>query len=79
MSSTLRKIVTIQPGGRVEIPETNLPEGQQVEVTVRPIVSRQPDGRNWRDLAGSFNSDDATAGENDKIDADLARESINRR
>jgi hypothetical protein len=79
MSSTIRQTVTVRPGGLVEIRSPELREGDQAEVTV--VVIRPPNGEpqaappgGWRRYAGAVNRNDAHAGDNQRIDADLANE-----
>jgi hypothetical protein len=79
MSSTIRQVVTVRPGGVVEIRSHELREGEQAEVTV--IVKRPPNGEaqqsspgGWRRYAGAVNRKDARAGDNQRVDADLAEE-----
>jgi hypothetical protein len=79
MSSTIRQIVTVQPGGVVEIRSAELHEGDQAEVTVvvkGPSNGKTQDARigGWRRYAGAVNRKDAQAGDNQRVDADLADE-----
>ena len=79
MSSTIRQTVTVQPGGLVEIRSPELRGGDQAEVTV--VVNRPTNGEpkssphgGWRRYAGAVNRNDGHAGDNRRIDADLADE-----
>ncbi|MGA2232875.1 MAG: hypothetical protein ABSH22_18400 [Tepidisphaeraceae bacterium] len=79
MSSTIRQTVTIRSGGVVEIHSPELHEGDQADVTV--VVTRPPNGKpqdrqpaGWRRFAGAVNRKDAQAGDNHRVDADLAGE-----
>ena len=40
MVATIKQVVTVQPGGRIEINDPQLPEGAQAEVTV--VVQAEP-------------------------------------
>jgi hypothetical protein len=79
MSAAIKQIVTVRPGGLVEVRSPELREGDRAEVTV---VVMQPAGGEpvaagpggWRRYAGAANSKDARAGDNQRIDADLATE-----
>ena len=42
MSNAIRRIVTVQPGGRIEINALELPVGTQAEVTVMEITLPSP-------------------------------------
>jgi len=71
--------LTVRSGGVVEIHSPELREGDQAEVTV--IVTRPPNGKSqdrqpggWRRYAGAVNRNDAQAGDNHRVDADLADE-----
>jgi hypothetical protein len=79
MPSTIRQIVTIRPGCVVEIRSPELREGDQAEVTV--VIKRPPNGKaqdshpgGWRRYAGAVNRKDGQAGDNQRVDADLADE-----
>lgn len=79
MPATIRQIVTIQPGGVVELRSPELREGDQAEVTV--IVMNAATGTptaagagGWRRYAGAVDSGNQNAGDNARIDADLAGE-----
>jgi hypothetical protein len=79
VSSTIRQTVTVRPGGVVEIRSPELHEGEQADVTV--VVNRPPNGKpqdspagGWRRYAGAVNRKDAQAGDNQRVDADLADE-----
>ncbi|MDB5299438.1 MAG: hypothetical protein JWO87_1101 [Phycisphaerales bacterium] len=79
MSAAIKQIVTVRPGGVVEVRSPDLHEGDQAEVTV--VVTQPAGGERdaagsggWRRYAGAVNSKDARAGDNQRIDADLAAE-----
>ena len=79
MSSTIRQTVTVRSGGLVEIRSPELREGDQAEVTV--VVNRPSNGKTkdslpggWRRYAGAVNQKDSRAGDNQRVDADLAGE-----
>ncbi len=79
MPSTIRQIVTVRPGGVVEVRSPELREGDQAEVTVvvnQPSNGKAQDSRpgNWQRYAGAVNGKDARAADNQRIDADLADE-----
>ena len=42
MSNAIRRIVTVQPGGRIEIHAPELPPGTQAEVIVLEIAAAAP-------------------------------------
>jgi len=77
MPTAIKQIVTVQPGGVVEVRSPELREGDQAEVTV---VVRQPAGEappapaGWRRYAGAINSKETHGADNQRIDADLADE-----
>jgi hypothetical protein len=78
MPAAIKQIVTVRPGGVVEVRSAELWEGDRAEVTVvvvhpagLPQFARGA-GR-WRRYAGAFNSRDRRAGDNDH-DVDLATE-----
>jgi hypothetical protein len=75
MVAAVRQIVTIQPGGLVEVRSPELKAGEQAEVIVlvQPPVTQPavaPAG-SWRRHAGTINSGDPRAADNERIDADL--------
>jgi hypothetical protein len=79
MPSTIRQIVTVRPGGVVEVRSPELREGDEAEVTV--VVNRPSNGKpqdsghgGWRRYAGAVNRKDAQAADNQRIDADLEGE-----
>jgi hypothetical protein len=79
MSAAIKQIVTVRSGGVVEVRSPELREGDQVEVTV--VVMRAPDGAGdaasaggWRRYAGAVSSGDPQAGNNSRVDVDLANE-----
>lgn len=79
MPSTIRQTVTVRPGGVVEIRSPELREGDQAEVTV--VVNRPPNAvtkdslaGGWRRYAGAVNRNDLQAGDNQRVDAELADE-----
>ena len=79
MPSTIRQTVTVRSGGVVEIHSPELQEGDQADVTV--VVTRSSNGKSqdlqpggWRRYAGAVNHNDPQAGDNHRIDADLADE-----
>ena len=79
MPSTIRQTVTVRSGGVVEIHSPELREGDQAEVTVvvtRPTNAKAQDSQRgaWRRYAGAVNRNDAHAGDNHRVDADLADE-----
>ena len=79
MTAAIKQVVTVQPGGVVEVRSPELHEGDQAEVTVvvvhpngvKPETAREG---GWRRFAGAVNRKDARAGDNDRIDATLAEE-----
>jgi hypothetical protein len=79
MSAAIKQIVIVRPGGVVEVRSPELHEGDQAEVTVivtQPANHARANGGAgaWRRHAGTFNSKDKRAGDNQRIDADLAAE-----
>ena len=60
MVRAVQQTVTIQPGGRVGVTSTELPEGQQAEVIV--LVREQPRTKSYASLfgcgRGAFSSPD---------------------
>jgi hypothetical protein len=85
MSTAIRQVVTVQPGGVIEVRSPELHAGDQAEVTVvvtqptTTAASRGGDAASssaggWRRYAGAIDSTDARAGDNARIDADLADE-----
>ncbi len=79
---SIRMTVTVRSGGLIEVRSPELHEGDQAEVTV--IVKQQnrenatpPANDGWRRFAGAINTNDVRAGDNDRIDADLAGEHAN--
>ena len=79
MSVAIKQTVTVRPGGIVEVRSPELRAGDQAEVTV--VVTQAAGSRTgagsavgWRRYAGAVNSGDALAGNNQRIDADLATE-----
>jgi hypothetical protein len=92
MVAAIRQHVTVQPGGVVEIRSPELPAGARAEVIVlleRTAAAQpsapvggvsvgEPDGA-WERLrrhAGAISSGDPHGSDNERIDADLAREYI---
>lgn len=77
MPATIKQLVTVRPGGLIEIRSQELREGDQAEVTV-VVVPRGSDAQTtsqsggWRRFAGAIRSGDPHAGDNDRLDADLA-------
>lgn len=51
MEQALRKTVTIQPGGRIEITSNDLPSGMKAEVIV--FVIPEKTGRHMTDMLGA--------------------------
>ena len=78
-SASFQQIVTVQPGGVVEVCSPELHEGDQAQVTVVVLPpaggERATGAGRWRRFAGAVNCEDARAGDNQRIDADLAVES----
>lgn len=78
MSATFQQIVTVRPGGVVEIRSPELHEGEQAQVTVvvlPPVVDGRANARGgWQRFAGAVTGKDIQAGNNECIDADLAEE-----
>jgi hypothetical protein len=79
MSAAIRQVVTVRPGGVIEIRSPELKEGDKAEVTVviTNSANGEPDAsgkRGWRGFAGAVNSKNTRAGDNQVIDADLAAE-----
>lgn len=79
MPAAIKQIVTVRPGGVVEVRSPELREGDRAEVTVVVVhpanIQESSNGAGrWRRYAGAFNSGNPSAGDNDRIDADLARE-----
>ena len=76
MVAAVRQIVTIQPGGVVEVRSPELTAGEQAEVIVLVQAAAGVDGKppagTWRRHAGAINSGDPRAADNERIDADLA-------
>jgi hypothetical protein len=79
MSASFQQILTVRPGGVLEVRSAELHEGDQAQVTV--VVLPSPDAERsavgaggWRRFAGAVNSKDPRAGDNQRIDADLAAE-----
>jgi hypothetical protein len=81
MVEAVKQRVTVQPGGLVEVRAPELAErlGEEAEVIVLlngragEHQLRTSSGR-WRRFAGSVQSGDPHSADNDRIDADLARE-----
>jgi len=78
MSATFQQTVTVRPGGVVEIRSPELHEGEQAQVTV-VVLPPLADGRanaqgGWQRFAGAVTGKDIQAGNNERIDADLAEE-----
>jgi hypothetical protein len=65
MVQQLKTVVTIQPGGRVEIPSSDLPEGQRAEVIVR--VGSEPQPKDYLALFGTGRGAFASAEEADRF------------
>jgi hypothetical protein len=92
MVAAIRQQVTVQPGGVIEIRSPELEPGVRAEVIVligaRPAPAAgapdaaaspppaDPNGGDWRGFAGSLRSGTPGASDNDRIDADLAREHL---
>ncbi|MCY3023327.1 MAG: hypothetical protein NTW87_30480 [Planctomycetota bacterium] len=91
MVTALRQVVTIQPGGRIEITAPELRAGTKAEVIVllaerkragraakshpKPAQRKPRAGRGgFERFIGAVNSGDPHSADNDRIDADLARE-----
>lgn len=79
MPAAIKQIVTVRSGGVVEVRSPELREGDRAEVTVVVVhpadIQQASNGAGrWRRYAGAFNSGNPSAGDNDRIDADLARE-----
>jgi hypothetical protein len=79
MSAAIKQIVTVRAGGVVEVRSPELREGDQAQVTVVVVEPADTHGvaagaGGWRRYAGAINSTDATAGDNQRIDTDLALE-----
>jgi len=76
--SAIKRQVTVQPGGIIEVRSPELPAGAQAEViillTAQPPVAPPTPDDGWRRHAGAFDSGDPHGSDNDRIDADLARE-----
>lgn len=80
MAVTIKQRVTVQPGGVVEVRSPELTPGARAEVTVlveqagpAPAEPGRPVA-DWRGFAGAVDSGDPRSSDNDRIDADLARE-----
>ena len=78
MSPAIKQIVTVRSGGVIEVHSPELHEGDLAEVTVIVVPAEgedRPHGTGgWRRYAGAANSGDRRAGDNERIDADLAAE-----
>lgn len=78
MPAAIKQIVTVRPGGVVEVRSPDLHAGDQAEVTVVVVQPGSAEGDaavgGWRRYAGAVNSGDPRAGENQNIDSDLAAE-----
>jgi hypothetical protein len=78
MPTTINQIVTVGAGGVIEVRSPELHEGDQAQVTivvVHPAVQRDAAAKGgWRQYAGAFKGTDAHAADNERIDADLAKE-----
>ena len=87
MVAALRQQVTVKPGGLIEIRSPELEPGSRAEVIVllagkspaAPPAEAPVDGAaasrgGWRRHAGALQGGDPAVSENDRIDADLARE-----
>jgi len=75
----IRQKVTVGPDGLVEFRAPSLTSGDEAEVIVlversEPADSKPSGRKTWRDYAGTFNSGDPDSANNERIDADLARE-----
>ena len=80
MPGAIKQVVTIQSSGVLEVRSPELRAGDRAEVTVvvmpaakQAAASKTATG-GWRQYAGAVNSGNPRAGDNDGIDADLARE-----
>jgi hypothetical protein len=78
MLAAIKQIVTVRSGGVIEVHSPELHEGDRAEVTVVVLTvegERRPPGIDgWRRYAGAANSGDRRAGDNQRIDSDLAAE-----
>lgn len=77
MSAAIKQIVTVRPGGLVELRSPELHEGEQAEVTVvvmPPVSSQASSAGRWRRHADAVNRNDPHAADNQRIDADLIAE-----
>jgi hypothetical protein len=85
MVTAIKQHVTVKEGGLIEVRSPDLRPGEQAEVIVL-VEARTDVGRNspsihprggWRRYAGAIHSGDPHSADNDRIDADLAREYLN--
>ena len=68
MSTTIKRRVTVQPGGRIEISSPELTPGARAEVTVLVEDTReQPPRRRLADYVGACKGSFATADEADEF------------
>jgi hypothetical protein len=77
MVAAIRQTVTVQQGGVVQVSSPELTEGARAEVIVLVEAQTQNPAGAWRRHAGAINSSDPSSADNDRIDADLAREASN--
>jgi hypothetical protein len=78
MVQAIKQVVTVEEGGVVRLRSDQLSPGTRVELIVlvdqaAPAEASSPPG-DWKMFIGSINSGDPHAGDNDRIDRDLARE-----
>jgi hypothetical protein len=81
MAEEIRQVLTVQSSGVLEVRSPALHCGDRAEVTIvlmpaaeesSPTKTTETGG--WRRFAGAVNSGNPNAGDNESIDADLARE-----
>ena len=79
MPAAIKQIVTVRPGGVVEVRSPELHEGERAEVTI--VIMQAADAKDrangvgrWRRHAGALGGEDAHAADTPRIDADLAAE-----
>ena len=85
MVAAIRQHVTVKEGGVIEVRSPDLRPGEEAEVIVlvgmrAQLGGNQPKSRargGWRRYAGAIHSGDPHSADNDRIDADLAREYLN--
>ena len=75
----IKQKVRVGADGLIEFRSTQLHSGDEAEVIVlvdrvQAVVVSSPGRKTWRDYVGIVNSGDPDSANNEKIDADLARE-----